>query len=50
MKSAFDDETQEVTEWGRWFVYYTMDEIVPTPTEGADGTLGGWLQGHLADQ
>jgi hypothetical protein len=44
MKSAFDDEKQYVlTELGRWFVHYTMNEIVPklsgssgaAPAEGA---------------
>lgn len=36
MKSAFDDEKQyELTELGRWFVHYTMNEMVPKLTEGA---------------
>jgi hypothetical protein len=30
VKSAFDDEKQyELTELGRWFVHYTMNELVP---------------------
>ncbi len=30
MTSAFDDKKQyEITELGRWFVHYTMNEIVP---------------------
>lgn len=30
MRSAFDDEKQyELTELGRWFVHYTMNEMVP---------------------
>jgi hypothetical protein len=30
MKSAFDDEKEyHLTELGRWFVHYTMNEIVP---------------------
>jgi hypothetical protein len=33
VKSAFDDEKQyELTELGRWFVHYTMNEIVPRLT------------------
>jgi hypothetical protein len=33
-KSAFDDEKQyELTELGRWFVHYTMNEIVPRLSE-----------------
>ena len=35
MKSAFDDEKPyELTELGRWFVHYTMNEIVPRLTAG----------------
>jgi hypothetical protein len=30
MKSAFDnDEPYELTELGKYFVHYTMDEVVP---------------------
>lgn len=30
MKSAFDDEKEyHLTELGRWFVHYTMNEVVP---------------------
>lgn len=30
MKSAFDDENEyELTQLGRWFVHYTMNELVP---------------------
>ena len=37
MKSAFDDEKQyELTELGRWFVHYTMNEIVPKIPASAD--------------
>jgi len=33
--SAFDDEKEyEITELGRWFVHYTMNEIVPKLTQG----------------
>lgn len=33
-KSAFDDEKQyELTELGRWFVHYTMNELVPRLAE-----------------
>ena len=38
MKSAFDDEKQyELTELGRWFVHYTMNELVP------------WLPEHVVN-
>lgn len=43
MKSAFDDEKEyELTELGRWFVHYTMNEMVPRlaysqPTETTEG-------------
>jgi hypothetical protein len=33
MKSAFDDDKEyELTELGRWFVHYTMNEMVPKIT------------------
>lgn len=33
VKSAFDDEKgHELTELGRWFVHYTMNEMVPRLT------------------
>lgn len=35
MTSAFDDNKEyELTELGRWFVHYTMNEIVPKITSG----------------
>jgi hypothetical protein len=38
MKSAFDDDKEyELTELGRWFVHYTMNEIVPKLTDGTEG-------------
>ena len=38
MKSAFDDEKQyELTELGRWFVHYTMNEMVPKLFERSSG-------------
>lgn len=47
MKSAFDNEKPyELTELGRWFVHYTMNEIVPRLTSGeqasgSEGSSGG---------
>lgn len=39
MKSAFDDEKgYELTELGRWFVHYTMNELVPRIAAQAAGT------------
>lgn len=36
VKSAFDDDKQyELTELGRWFVHYTMNEMVPKIAEGS---------------
>ncbi len=35
MTSAFDDEKEyELTELGRWFVHYTMNEVVPKIAHG----------------
>ncbi|MBI9020863.1 MAG: hypothetical protein JEZ10_06385 [Verrucomicrobia bacterium] len=35
VKSAFDDDKEyELTELGRWFVHYTMNEMVPKLTDG----------------
>lgn len=35
LKSAFDNEKEyELTELGRWFVHYTMNEVVPKITDG----------------
>jgi hypothetical protein len=43
VRSAFDDEKQyELTELGRWFVHYTMNELVPKlppPPAGANETV-----------
>ncbi len=37
VKSAFDDDKQyELTELGRWFVHYTMNELVPRLTAKSD--------------
>lgn len=36
VKSAFDDDKEyELTELGRWFVHYTMNEMVPKLTDGS---------------
>ncbi|HEV7669368.1 MAG TPA: hypothetical protein VGS22_12660 [Thermoanaerobaculia bacterium] len=48
MKSAFDNEKgYELTELGRWFVHYTMNEIVPRLTSGQDAEGGEGRGGAL---
>jgi hypothetical protein len=49
MKSAFDDEkSYELTELGRWFVHYTMNEIVPRLAAGQQEAPSGDGQGGTA--
>ena len=39
MTSAFDDEKEyELTELGKWFVHYTMNEVVPKISNQQTGT------------
>ena len=42
MKSAFDDEKQyELTGLGRWFVHYSLNEIVPRIASGSEDFVEG---------